>query len=80
MGRCSACLLLRPTRVSINGCTKPEAAGDELLRLDWRRLATHAAISALLGIPVPPHVAVVRATLQVPQIPARRAASETQEL
>lgn len=40
-----------------------DAAGAELLRLARRWLDIHRQIGALLGIPEPPHVAQVRATL-----------------
>ena len=40
-----------------------DAAGDELLRLARRWLDVHQQIGAMLGIPEPPHVAQVRATL-----------------
>lgn len=40
-----------------------DVAGDELLRLARYWLDTHQQIGALLGIPEPPHVAQVRATL-----------------
>jgi hypothetical protein len=61
MGCCSACLLLRPTRVSINGCNKPEAACDELLRLARRRLARYEATGDLLRTQEPQAVTQVQA-------------------
>lgn len=42
-----------------------DAAGDELLRLAQRWLATHQQIGILLGVPERPHVAQVRATLHL---------------
>ncbi len=46
-----------------------DKAGDRLLALARRWLAVHAVIGALLGIPEPPHVAIVRVTLQPPKRP-----------
>ncbi|GJE53338.1 hypothetical protein GOFOIKOB_6417 [Methylobacterium tardum] len=50
------------------------------LRLMRRWLTLHEAISALLGIPEPPHVAIVRVTLKAPQSPTHQAAPETHGL
>lgn len=52
-----------------------DKAGDRLLTLARRWLALHARISALLGIPEPPHVQIARVTLQPP--PRRRVDSST---
>jgi hypothetical protein len=65
MRRCAVCMLLRPAHVSINSCNKPEAAGDELLRLAWRWLTCHEAIGDLLMVEEPLQVAQVRMTPQM---------------